>query len=45
MLQDPLAEGLLKGEFQPGDRVLADVGVEGTLQLRVMALVSGEGTD
>src|SRR5579871_774037 len=45
MLQDPLAEGLLKGEFQPGDRVLADVGADGTLQLHVMALVSGEGPD
>jgi ATP-dependent Clp protease ATP-binding subunit ClpC len=45
MLQDPLAEGLLKGEFQPGDRVLADVGSDGTLQLHVMALVSGEGAD
>lgn len=45
MLQDPLAEGLLKHDFQPGDRVLVDVGAEGTLQLRVMALVSGEGTD
>ncbi len=45
MLQDPLAEGLLKGEFQPGDRVLADVGSDGTLHLHVMALVSGEGTD
>ncbi|HEY7357853.1 MAG TPA: AAA family ATPase, partial [Ktedonobacterales bacterium] len=45
MLQDPLAEGLLKGEFQPGDRVLGDVGTDDTLQLRVMALVSGEGSD
>jgi ATP-dependent Clp protease ATP-binding subunit ClpC len=45
LLQDPLAEGLLKQEFQPGDRVLVDVGAEGTLHLHVMALVSGEGTD
>ncbi|HEY7357053.1 MAG TPA: hypothetical protein VH590_11325, partial [Ktedonobacterales bacterium] len=45
MLQDPLAEGLLKGEFQPGDRVLVDVGTDDALQLHVMALVSGEGSD
>jgi ATP-dependent Clp protease ATP-binding subunit ClpC len=45
MLQDPLAEGLLKGEFSAGDRVLVDVGADGALQPHVMALVSGEGSD
>ncbi len=45
MLQDPLAEGLLKGEFLPGDRVLVDAGADGALHLRVMAIVSGEGAD
>ncbi len=43
MLQDPLAEALLRGEFQAGDRVLVDAGADGALQLHVMALVSGEG--
>src|SRR5579885_2973349 len=31
MLQDPLAEGLLKKEFQPGDRVLIDAAPDNTL--------------
>lgn len=43
MLQDPLAEGLLKGEFRSGDRVLVDVGADGALQLHALALVSGDG--
>jgi ATP-dependent Clp protease ATP-binding subunit ClpC len=43
MLQDPLAEGLLKGEFRAGDRVVVDVGNDGALRLHVMALVGGEG--
>src|SRR5579885_1571932 len=43
MLQDPLAEALLRGEFQAGDRVLVDAGADGALHLHVMALVSGEG--
>jgi ATP-dependent Clp protease ATP-binding subunit ClpC len=45
MLQDPLAEGLLKGEFCSGDRVLVDVGADGALQLHVLALVGGDSGD
>jgi ATP-dependent Clp protease ATP-binding subunit ClpC len=45
MLQDPLAEGLLKGDFRPGDRLLADAEADGALQFRVMALVSGDSCD
>ena len=43
LLQDPLAEGLLGGEFCAGDRLLGDIGADGKLQLRVMALAHSEG--
>ncbi len=42
MLQDPLAEALLKGEVRPGERVRVEPGEDGALHLRVMALISSE---
>ncbi len=42
MLQDPLAEALLRGEVRAGERVYVEPGPDGTLQLRVMALVTSE---
>jgi len=39
-----LAEGLLRDEFQSGDRILVDAGAGDTLQFHVMALVSGDGS-
>jgi len=45
MLQDPLAEALLKGEARPGERVRIEPGEDGALRLRVMALVASESGD
>jgi ATP-dependent Clp protease ATP-binding subunit ClpC len=42
MLQDPLAEALLKGEILPGERVRVEPGEDGALHLRVMALISSD---
>jgi hypothetical protein len=43
MLQDPLAEALLREDVRPGERVRVESGEDGTLKLRVMAIVASEG--
>ena len=45
LIEDPLAEGLLHGQFQPGDTVLAD-GRDGevTLETKVSAKPEPEPT-
>lgn len=40
-VEDPLSEGMLAGEFQPGDTVVVDV-VEEQIRLRALELVEGE---
>jgi hypothetical protein len=34
MVQDPLAERLLKGEFKPGDHLVIDEGPDGAIRFR-----------
>ncbi len=46
MLQDPLAEMLLRGDLAAGDRALVDAGgPDGALRVQVMAIVSSESGD
>lgn len=40
-VEDPLSEGVLAGEFQPGDTVVVDV-VDEQIRLRALELVEGE---
>ena len=43
MLHDPLAEALLREDVRPGERVRVEPDEDGTLKLRVMAIVASEG--
>ena len=36
LVEGPLAEGILRGEFSPGDRVIARLGESGALQLEII---------
>jgi ATP-dependent Clp protease ATP-binding subunit ClpC len=45
MLQDPLAEMLLRGEVVAGDRVLVDAGTDSELRMQVLAIVGSESGD
>jgi len=42
LVEDELAEGLLRGRFHPGDHILLDCDTDQQLQVRVLALASGE---
>ena len=42
MLEDPLAEGLLRGQFGAGDHIQVDCGADQQLQIRVLALTGCE---
>ncbi len=45
MLQDPLAEMLLRGDLASGDKALVDAGTDGALRVQVMAIVGSESGD
>lgn len=40
-VEDPLSEGVLAGEFQPGDTVVVDV-ADGEIRLQALELIEGE---